>query len=53
MLESYHKLQPKRKPKTPSSNLLEKAINDAVNNYTKWLQACVSANGGHIEYKIW
>jgi len=58
-IESYHKLQPK--PKTVpefedviqmiSSALPEKAIDNAVKNFRKRLQAhyIVSANGGHIE----
>ena len=58
MLESYHKLQPK--PKTVPefteaiqliwSVLPEKVIDNAVKDYRKQLQACVSANGGHFEH---
>ena len=60
MLESYHKLQPK--PRTVPefkeaiqlivSALLEKVIDNAVKDYRKQLQACVSANGGHFEYTV-
>jgi len=32
------------------SALLEKAIDNAVKDYRKRLQACVSANGGHFEH---
>jgi len=59
MVESYHKLQPK--PKINSfrvqnalellwSVLLEKSIDNAVKDYRKRLQACVSASGGHFEH---
>jgi len=50
MVESYYTLQPK--PKTVPqfkdaiqlilSTLPEKAIDNAVKHYRKWLQACVS-----------
>jgi len=60
VLESYQKLQPN--PKTiPEfkdtlqqiwSALPEKAINNAVKPFRKRLQACVSANGGHMEHKM-
>jgi len=42
VLKSYHKL--KEKPKT----VLEKVIDNSVKDYRKRLQACVSANGGHL-----
>ena len=32
------------------SALLEKAIDNAVKDYDKRLQVCVSANGGHFEH---
>ena len=58
MLESYYKLQ--TKPKTVPefkdaiqliwSVLPEKAIDNAVKDYCKQLQACVSTNGGHFEH---
>jgi len=35
------------------SALPEKAINNAVKPFRKRLQACVSANGGHMEHKMW
>jgi len=52
MLESYHKLQPKQKtvPEFKDARqliwtaLLEKAINIAVKDFRKRLQACVSGN---------
>ena len=60
MLESYHKLQ--QKPKTVTefkdglkliwSALPEKAIDNAVKDYLKWLQACVSANCEYFEHII-
>jgi len=58
VLESYHKLQlkPKTVPEFKNalqliwSTLPEKAIDKAVNNYLKRLQACVSAKGGHFEH---
>jgi len=34
------------------SGLPEKAIDDAVKDYRKWLQACVSANSGHFEHTM-
>jgi len=54
MLESYHKLRPKPKAVTEFKDALqliccalpEKAINSAVKDFYKWLQAYVSANGG-------
>ena len=61
MLESYHKLQ--SKPKTVPefrdaiqlicSALPEKVVDNAVQDYRKKLQACVSANGGHFEQIMW
>jgi len=58
MLETYHKLQ--QKPKTVPefenalqliwSALPEKAIDNAVKDHCKQLQACVSANSGHFEH---
>jgi len=58
MLESYHKLQPKPKTvlefkgalKLIWSALPEKAIDNAVKDYRKRLQARVLANGGHATY---
>jgi len=60
MLESYHKLQPKSKTVAEFNNALhliwsalpEKAIDNAVKNYRKRLQARLSASGGHFEYII-
>jgi len=57
MLESYHKLQhkPKRVPEFKNTlqltwfALLKKAIDSALKDYDKRLQACVSANGGYFE----
>ena len=61
MLQSYHKLQ--LKPKTVAefkdaiqliwSALPEKVIDNAMKDYRKWLQACVSANGGQFERIMW
>jgi len=58
MLESYHKLRSNRSQKTVPefknalqlifSALLEKTIDNSVKDYHKRLQACVSANGGHV-----
>ena len=60
MPESYYKLQPK--PKTVPefkdavqliwSALPEKTIDNAVKDYGKRLQACVSANGGRFEHTM-
>jgi len=59
MLESYHRQQPK--PKTVPgfkddqsiwSVLPEKAIDNAVKDYRKRLQACVPANDRHFEHII-
>ena len=57
MLESYHKLQQKTKAAPEFKNALqiiwsalpEKAIDNAVKDHRKQLQACVSANGRHFE----
>jgi len=54
---SYHKLRQKRKTVPEFKNALqlilsaspEKAIDNSVKDYRKRLQACVSANGGHLE----
>ena len=61
MLESYHKLQ--QKPRTVPefknalqliwSALSKKAIDNSVKDYRKWLQVCVSANGGYLEHAMW
>jgi len=58
MLESYHKLQ--QKPKTVPefknalqsirSALLDKITDNALKDYRKHLQACVSASCGHFEH---
>jgi len=61
MLESYHKLQlsPKTVPEFNNALQLiwsvspEEAIDNAVKDYRKWLQACVSANGGPFERLMW
>jgi len=58
MLESCHKLQPKPKTVPEFKDALqliwsavpEKVIDNAVNDFSKLLQACVSANGGHFEH---
>ena len=61
MLESYYKLQPKLK-QFPSLqmhfswfglSLPEKAIDNAMKDNRKWLQACVSANGRNFEHVMW
>jgi len=60
MLESDNKLQLKRKTvpefkdalQLICSALKEKPIDNAVKNYCKRLQACVSANGGHFEHRM-
>jgi len=53
MLEFYHKLQQKSKTFPSLKNarhLQEKATDNAVKDYRKQLQACVSANDGHSEH---
>ena len=58
MLKSYHKLQwkPKTVPEFKDaiqliwSGLPEKVIDNAVKDYRKQLQACVSASGGYFEH---
>ena len=60
MHESYNQLQPK--PKTVHEfkdaiqliwcALTEKVIDNAIKDYRKQLQACVSASSGHFEHKM-
>jgi len=59
-MESYYTLQPKTKtiPELKDelqliwSALLHKSIDNAVKDFRKQLQTCVSASGGHFEHKI-
>ena len=61
MLESYYKLQqnPKTVPEFKNALKLiwsavpEKVIDNAVKDYCKRLQACVSATDGHFEHIMW
>ena len=60
MLECYHKLQLKPKIVPEFKDTLQliwfalpkKAIDTAVKCYRKWLQACVSPNGGYSEHTV-
>jgi len=36
-----------------STALLQNAIAKSVKDFPKWLEASVSANGGHFEYNMW
>jgi len=57
-MKSYHKVQPKPKAVLEFkdalqliwSSLPEKAIDNAVKNFHRRLQACVSAIGAHFEH---
>jgi len=61
MLQAYHKLQPKPKTIPELKDALQsiwtalpqKSIVKGAEDFRKWLGACVSANGGHFERKIW
>ena len=60
MLEPYYKLQAKLRAVPKFTDALYpiwpalpvKAIDSAVKDNRKWLQACVSANGGNFEHDI-
>jgi len=49
MLQSLQKLQQKPKP-VLEFPLPEKAIDNAVKDYRKRLQTCVSASGGYLKH---
>jgi len=34
-------------------SLLQSIVNDAIDEWRKRLQACVSEKGGHFEYLLW
>jgi len=51
VLEAFHELHPKPKSNLKlKSDLPQTAINEAINNFRKHLNACVSAGGGHFEH---
>jgi len=61
MLQAFHKLHPKPKtiPELKSAlqqtwdDLPQTTTNEAVNDFRKRLNKCISAGGGHFEHTMW